>query len=112
MRFIFIILISQITFVLYGQESTDIPLKLTLVVEYPKKAFERGITGIVKIRITLDSTCTIVKKIITNSIDYECDEAVLKSMVKIESQIKKQSKNKCKQGKELELPFKFFPPEE
>jgi len=81
---------------------------IALSFPYPHDAKVNGIQGTVKIRLTFDAQCNIVKKEVIQSLGHGCDEESLKALTRLENRIKKKLLgNKCKDGQILIFPIQF-----
>jgi len=103
------------TFYVLGQNSEhekpsnsiDTTKLISYKMKYPVKAKRKGIQGTVKIKVTFDSTCNIIKRVIVKSVGYGCDEEALTALTNIERRIKRENNGKCKNGEEIIYPFQF-----
>ena len=74
---------------------------------YPQEAIDAKIQGTIILIFDIDSTCSIVNRREKNKLGYGCDEAAFKDLDKVEEQLKKHYKNKCKPSKNVKMPIKF-----
>ena len=114
-----IILVSALTFFLsfraFGQNaelkpidnSLDTTKFISYKMKYPAEARRKRIQGTVKVKVTFDAQCNIVKREVVKSLGYGCDEEALTALTNIEQRIKRKKENKCKDGEEMTYPFEF-----
>jgi len=98
----------------YGQDSSKMTVEDSIKtkyvrypVKYPKKAKENGISGTVIVTYDIDSTCSFVNRTIKEGLGYGCDEAALAVLDKIEKDIKRDNKSKCKPFS-MTMPIRFI----
>lgn len=117
MKTIFLLVLTILSFCAFGQDNVhqnekknpvDTAKLIGLSFPYPRDAKVNEIQGTVKIRLTYDAQCNILKKEVIQSLGHGCDEESLKALTRLENQIKtKLLKNKCKDGQVLIIPIHF-----
>jgi TonB family protein len=87
-------------------KSVDTTAHISYEMKYPAEARKNGIQGTVKVKVTFDHECNIIKREITKSLGYGCDEEALVVLKNMEGKIKEE-RTKCEDGEEVTLPFHF-----